>query len=408
MQSQNHFIQLIALFFLLKKIQLTRFLYSVLIALAISILIGVIGYLFYSFLFLAIQIHFNFPFLIWFIPLIGLITVYLYKTVGKEVAPGNKLLFAAYSKEKNAVSFLITPLIFLTTCLSHLVGISIGREGTALQIGAGVSMIPANAFKITKFEKRFLLLIGVASGFSAVFGTPLTATFFAIEFFKVKGSMKYWLWIPILLFAELSNAISLSLGVRHIATPQLSIDWLTVFNQLHYYLLVFVGFLFASLLIVKTFRTSNFVFKKLHNEYLRVLFGGVSILILYLIWGLENYRCLGIHSIIDSFNTLQPTSSSSIKLGLTALAIGAGFRGGEVTPLFFIGAMLGNLFSVYVPIDMPILVALGLLFVFGRSTQTPIAASFLAYELFGLNTMFLIFPFIYISSQILKKDSIYK
>lgn len=346
--------------------------------------------------------------LISFLPIAGFFTALLYQKIGKKSAKGNKLITETIQQpNKPLLDWLMAPLISLTTLIAHLFGASVGREGTALQLSAGLSDQLTKAFNLTPPERVVLLRAAVAAGFGAVFGTPIAGAIFALEFTNNQISFNKAM-PPIFICAILANQVTLWWGINHSVYSITQMPSLTGINLLFILIAAFAfgitAFIFKSGLNV----LNNTIPKYFPDELWRAVFGGILIAVIVYAAQLYPFIGLGIPSILNAYSFAAYPTDFILKLLLTILSISVGFRGGEVTPLFFIGATLGSMLSLYIPLPISFLAGMGMITVFGAAARTPLAAAFLAYELFGKEYIFYAFIICFIASFIAGKKSIYQ
>lgn len=346
--------------------------------------------------------------LISFLPIAGFFTALLYQKIGKKSAKGNKLITETIQQpNKPLLDWLMAPLILLTTLIAHLFGASVGREGTALQLSAGLSDQLTKAFKLTSPERVVLLRAAVAAGFGAVFGTPIAGAIFALEFTNNQISFNKAI-PPIFICAILANQVTLWWGINHSVYSITQMPSLTGINLLFILIAAFAfgitAFIFKNGLNV----LNNTIPKYFPDELWRAVFGGILIAVIVYAAQLYPFIGLGIPSILNAYSFAAYPTDFILKLLLTILSISVGFRGGEVTPLFFIGATLGSMLSLYIPLPISFLAGMGMITVFGAAARTPLAAAFLAYELFGKEYIFYAFIICFIASFIAGKKSIYQ
>lgn len=320
-------------------------------------------------------------YLIFFLPLAGLVLGYFYFYRARGLEDGMGLLHKANQGLQPVISVLLAPIILFATLFTHAFGGSAGREGTAIQMGVAFSEKVGSMFKMEPQFRRLLLASGAAAGFASLFGTPWAATFFAWE--TLRRSSKDLLFIPALaLSAHVGTAACDIWPVQHLDlhinlpdNAPVSVLWVALFALIFSW--VGVGY--------KLLHKKIHAFFESHISYppYRPLMGGT--LLMLLIWGgaWEDYAGLGLHMIYASFDAVALPPSFVIKLVLTALTLGAGFKGGEVTPLFFIGATLGSALSAWVPVSYDLLAGMGLIGVFSAVTHTPLACTLMGMELFG-------------------------
>lgn len=355
----------------------------ILIALLISIVAGSISALFLGSLSVVTQMRINNSIFVYLLPIGGLLIGLMYYFGAKGVEGGNDYLIREMHEPKKPIHWKIIPLVFIGTIATHLFGGSAGREGTAVQMGGAVGDAITHFFEWTKKHRKRLLRMGVAAGFAGVFGTPLAGAFFAFELARDK-KFKFSDAFYILLASFGGHFSCIVWGIHHTAYP------VEIFPGLSWSILLSIiiaglAFGIAAFTFAKFKHLFTQLFSKISIPYLRPMIGGIALLILFMFFDIQPYLGLGIPEIQSAFNEPMNEYSFLIKLLLTALTLGAGFKGGEATPLFFIGAMLGNLLFLILPLPMDVLAAIGFVAVFGAATNTPIASSLIGTELFGFN-----------------------
>ena len=316
------------------------------------------------------------------LPIAGLLIVYLYQRFAGKAAQGMGLIFKVGHNEEKQVPLRLIPLVTVTTWLTHLFGGSAGREGVAVQLGATVSHAFSRYFKIPN-ASRLCLTMGMAAGFGGLFQTPIAATFFALEVLTL-GQLSLPFLIPTLIASFVASTTSHLLGLEkfsHFVADSLVID-LETFIKLALLGLAFglAGNLFAYLLSLAKKKVATI----LPNPYYRVLLGSIVLTALLLILWKGRYTGLGTNVIALSVNGGTIYSWDWIlKLLLTVFTLSLGFQGGEVTPLFAIGASLGAVLAPVLGLPIPLVAGLGYLSVFGSSTNTLLAPIFIGVEVFG-------------------------
>jgi H+/Cl- antiporter ClcA len=322
-------------------------------------------------------------FIIAFLPLAGLLIGLVYHHWGNHVAKGNHLLLEEIHTPQKTLPFIMAPLIYISTVITHLFGGSAGREGTAIQMGGSIADQFAKRFKFDAADRKLILIAGIAAGFSAVFGTPVAGIVFGLEVVNI-GKLKFKALVPSILTAIIADVVCKQCGIHHTNysipfVPQLCVSGI-LFS-------ILAGICFGSVARFFSFlshRTTILFAQTIAYAPLRPFIGGICMVIM--IWSMDTtkYIGLGIPTIVGSFYYQMPPYDFFIKLILTVFTLSAGFKGGEVTPLFFIGATLGNALSLFIPLPMGLLAGMGFTAVFAGAANTPIACIIMSIELFGL------------------------
>ncbi|HFI0254329.1 TPA: chloride channel protein [Streptococcus suis] len=346
-----------------------------------------------------------FTYLIPFLPLTGLVIVFVYQKWGREVQAGMGLVFKAGQGENVQISPVLVPLIIFTTWLSHLFGASVGREGVAVQLGASLShWLQKQGF--THLPKDMITKIGMAAGFAGLFQTPLAASFFAIEVLIV--GQYAWTSLPYCLVAAFtasttSHLLGLEKFSHAIATTSFqftdSFKWILIAICFG-----FIGNLFAWFLA----QAKNISTRWLPNSYIKIAIMGVGLTVLLFFFHQGRYAGLGTNLIDVSLAGEQVFAYDwLLKLLLTCLCLAAGFQGGEVTPLFAIGASSGAVLAGLLGLPTELVAALGYCAIFGTATNTLLAPIFISYEVFGANLIPYAIPLLAIAYLINRKQTIY-
>ncbi len=362
----------------------------------VSIAIGSACALFLWLLDLATRQRFQTPWLLYLLPLVGAVITLLYVRIGGRAEGGNNLLMDAIHGSEHHDSGIVVPrrmapLILGATIISHLFGASVGREGTAVQMGGSIASAIGRWFRLNLVDFRILLMAGIAAGFGAVFGTPLTGAVFAMEVLAV-GRMTYDALIPCLMAAIIGDQACQAWGIHHsrysIASLTPEISGLLTTKVI----LAAVAFGLASVLFAELIHSTGTIFKRfISRPWLRPVLGGLLIIALTHLLGTRDYLGLGVSSpdpggvtILSCFTANGATPWSWWwKLLFTVVALGSGFKGGEVTPLFFIGAALGNTLALLMNAPVDLFAALGFIAVFAGASNTPLACTLMGIELFG-------------------------
>lgn len=352
------------------------------ICLTVGILAGSSSALFLISLEFVTHYRENHPWILFLLPLGGLLIGLLYFYFGKEVAKGNNLILQEYENATTTIPLKMAPLVLIGTLITHLFGGSAGREGTAVQMSSTIADQFSVVFKLSKHERRTLLIIGISAGFASVFGTPLTGAIFAIEVLYF-SKINYKSIIPSFIVAYIAyfTVEFWQVSHTHYNIPNVpSLDFTTLFW------VILAGILFGltSMLFSKVTRFFAETFSKyIKYRPLRPFLGGIIFVAVIYFSGATQFLGLGIPTIISSFEIQQDFSVFILKILFTAFTLGVGFKGGEVTPLFFIGATLGSALSFFIPLPIALLAGMGFVAVFSGATHTPIACTVMGIELFG-------------------------
>lgn len=367
------------------------------LSLPVALVVGSLVALFLWLLDLATDVRQQNQWLLYGLPLAGILIYFLYKSFGKNVEAGNNLIIGEIHEPGAGVPARMTPLILLTTIITHLFGGSAGREGTAVQMGGSIAQLLARWFRLNKQDVRMILTCGVAAGFGAVFGTPVTGAIFALEVL-VLGRMKYDGLVPCLIASVLADQVCSAWNIHHakysiqfsefkgfipLLNVNLSVLLIVIISGVCFGL---VAYLFVLAQEQIKLLSTTFIRK----GWLRSFTGGLLVIALSFLLG-SDYLGLGVTSpdanSVSIVNAFQPGGAGAFswlwKLIFTAITLGMGFKGGEVTPLFFIGATLGNTLAALSGAPYDLMAGLGFIAVFAAATNTPIACTIMGVELFG-------------------------
>lgn len=318
-----------------------------------------------------------------FLPIAGFMVGWCYHRFGQQTEAGNKLLLATIQQPtQKTIPWIMAPLIYLGTLITHLFGGAAGREGTALQMSGALADQLSRPFRLNPEDRRTLLIASIAAGFGAVFGTPLAGFIFALEINR-KIALRYTILVPVLAASILADLVTRLWGIPHTTyTIDLipTISWLSIgYTIMAGAVFGVCAFLFVQIMHVATRQYKN----RISYPPLRPLVGGIVVVLLFWWIGNSKYMGLGIPIIVESFSEPMEVYDFALKMILTILTLSAGFKGGEVTPLFFIGALLGNALSIWIPLPLSMLTGLGFVAVFAGATHAPLACMVMAMELFG-------------------------
>ena len=341
---------------------------------------GLVGSAFYASVASATELRQAYPWLLWLLPLAGAAIALLYRLTKLDGLGTDTVIDAIH--EGRGIRLLLVPVIFVSTAATHLCGGSAGREGAALQIGGGLGQNIARLFRLDDKDRRLATLCGMSALFSALFGTPLTATIFALEVISV-GEVYYAGLVPCLGSALAAYGVTSLFNLAPtrfaVTAPALTAD------MLWRVALLGVACALMSVLLCVTMHGSEKLFKKLiPHSVLRAVLGGCAVIALTYLTGTADYNGAGTDVIAAAIEqgSARPWDFA-LKLVFTAVTLGCGFRGGEMVPTFFIGSTLGCVLGPLLGIPAGFAAALGLAALFCGAVNCPVASVILAVELFG-------------------------
>ena len=339
------------------------------------------------------------PYLLYLLPLAGVAIAWLYQTCGESVAAGNNLIVDEIHQPGGGVPLRMVPLVLVGTIVTHLCGGSAGREGTAVQMGGSLASGLAQRLPgLPRSDVRLILMAGISAGFAGVFGTPVAAMIFALEVLSI-GRISYSAILPCLIAAIASDQACLAWGIEHThyhvasALPASSSLRIAPVDLMLLGKVVLAGIAFglASRAFAEMVHGLQRLLQQNVPSLLQPVLGGLIVIALVFVVGTHDYLGLGVSSadpatvtIVSCFHAGGAGSWSWFwKLLFTAVTLSSGFKGGEVTPLFFVGAALGNTLAWGCGAPVDLFAALGFVAVFAGATNTPLACTVMAVELFG-------------------------
>lgn len=319
--------------------------------------------------------------LVFALPVAGLAMGWLYERFGKPVEKGTSLVITRARDGGDQVPVRMAPMVLIGTVLTHLFGGSAGREGTAVQMGASLTDWLSHRFRVDPEVRRALLLAGVAGGFGSVFGTPIAGAVFAMEF-VVPNRFQWRSAVPIVIASFVGDFVTRACGIEHTAYPRLA-EFGPPFQILWKWAVFAVAVCAVTVVFIELTHAIKSMDKKVRLP-VRMAIGGVAVIALWQLVGTDDYLGLGVPTIVRAFSDPSiPPWMFALKLVFTAVTIGAGFLGGEVTPLFFIGATLGNALAHALGLPIDLAAAVGMAAVFGVASNAPVALAIMAAELVG-------------------------
>ena len=351
-------------------------------AVVIGLVVGTVGAGFHLALEWAGETRAEYGWLLYLLPFAGVFIAFWYKRADMPLERGTNFILTSV-RENHPVRLRLAPSIFVTSILTHLCGGSAGREGAAIQLGGAISGNIGHWMRLDDRDSRTITMCGMAAGFAALFGTPLAASVFAMEVISV-GVMYYAALFPCVLASVIAHQVALSLG-GETTTFALS-DVPQQAEPLLLAKLVLFGVVCAvlSAVVCIVFHRIGHLFKKyIPNQYLCIAAGGLAVVLVSLLLGTRDYNGAGMQVIERAVAGEASYAAFLIKLVLTAVTIGVGYKGGEIVPVLFIGATFGAAYGGFFGLAPSFAAGLGMTAVFCGVTNSPLTSILLAFELFG-------------------------
>ena len=325
------------------------------------------------------------PWLILLLPAGGVLIVACYKILHDEHDTGTNLVLSAIHSGEE-IPLRMAPLIFISTLITHLFGGSAGREGAALQLGGSIGNSLGRLFRFDEKDQHIMIMSGMSAAFSALFGTPMAAAIFSMEVVSV-GIMHYSALVPCVVSSLVAHGVALFFGVSQEMFPINDVPAFTISSSVKLTILAICCALVSILFCIMLHGCEVLYKKYIKNPYLRAAAGGCIIIILTILVGNQSYNGTGIAIIEKCIDGTVRPEAFFVKMLFTALTLGAGFKGGEIVPSFFIGASFGCLFGNMIGFSPTMCTAVGMTAVFCGVTNCPITSLLISFELFGYDGM---------------------
>ncbi|MBR6729202.1 MAG: chloride channel protein [Clostridia bacterium] len=353
----------------------------IVIAVLVGIVGGVLGSLFHESIDIVTDIRFEHRWVMYLLPVGGLLIAGMYHFFHKKGhIDTNRVLESVRTEEK--VPLVMAPMIFISTVITHFLGGSAGREGAALQLGGSIGYNLGRLFRLNKQDMHVVVMSGMSAVFAALFGTPLTAAFFALEVTCV-GVFHYVGLVPCILSAAVASRISLLFGLSPVHFSGIVFPAFSAKLLLQVVILAVLCALVSILFCWTIEKCEGLMEEFLPNRYVRVLAGSAVIILLTVLLGSSDYNGAGMEVITRALQGEARPEAFLLKIIFTAITISAGFKGGEIVPAFFIGSTFGCVCGTILGLDSGFSAALGFVALFCGVVNCPVASVLLALEVFG-------------------------
>lgn len=353
----------------------------IILSIAMAIPIGIVVGLFNRVLSAANSYRKEHEYLIYFLPIAGILITFMYLKTRRNSYSGENLLKSEVQQAAKDIPFYMTFVVFIGSLLTTFFGGSAGKEGSAVAMGGTLGDFIARKFNLSADEQRTLVICGVGSAFGVIYDVPFAGAILGMELI-LKGKFHYEALIPAFFTTVISNEIAIRVGSKAVQYPSLILDNL---NFLVIMKLILLGIIFGigGFIFNLVLDNSSKIYDKVtKNPYIKAILGGVITIILFFIAG-DNYNGLGQSFINDSFNNYVSIMDSIWKIIFTAVALGSVFQGGRGNPTFFVGATLGSFVARFINLPLTSVTALGMIGVFCSATSLPITSIAMALEYFG-------------------------
>lgn len=342
---------------------------------------GVIGSVFHESIDYVTALREKNSFLIYFLPVGGLVIALIYSLFKSKGKIDTNRVIESVGKD-GSVPLVMAPLIFISTVITHMLGGSAGREGAALQLGGSIGYNIGKTLKFNKNDMHIIVMSGMSGVFAALFGTPLTASFFALEVANV-GVMHYMAFVPCIISAVVAYKIALMFGISPVHFDIVQFPEITSVIIIKVLILAVLCALVSILFCFAIKKCEHISEKFLPNKYTRAFVGGVIIVVLTLALGTYDYNGAGMNIITRAISGEARPEAFILKILFTAITISAGFKGGEIVPTFFIGSTFGCVAGALIGLDSGFSAAVGFVALFCGVVNCPVSSVMLALEVFG-------------------------
>lgn len=321
------------------------------------------------------------PWMIFLLPLAGIIIVFMYQLFQYKNDKGTNMVLSTIHAETE-LPFKMAPLIFVSTLITHLFGGSAGREGAALQLGGSIGNQLGRWFRFDEKDRRIIVMCGMSAAFSALFGTPIAAVIFAMEVVSV-GVMYYAALVPCVFASLIASKVANNMGIGPNTFHIKNIPGFHFIPSIEIILLALCCAALSVLFCIALHSLGDFYRAKLKNPYIRIIVSAGIIILLTLLLHTDDYMGAGVPVIARAIQGEVSPTAFIWKIIFTALTLEAGFKGGEIVPSFFVGATFGCFFGQLIGLSPSLCAAVGMASVFCGVTNCPISSLLIAFELFG-------------------------
>ena len=353
------------------------------LATIVGVITGLVGSAFAHGLTFVTVLRGQYPLLILGLPIGGVLIVWLYHVSHRDHDKGTNMVLAAV-REQDTIPVRVTPLIFVSTLITHLFGGSAGREGAALQMGGSIGNGLARLLKLDRKSINSMIMCGMSGAFSALFGTPMAAAIFSMEVVSV-GLMYYAALVPCVISSLVALGIAKVLGVHGESFTIVNLPEFTLVPAVKIIILAALCAAVSAIFCKILHTVSDFAKERIRNPYIRVAAGSVVIILLTWILGTTDYLGAGMPVIELAMEGHVGPEAFLLKMIFTAITLGVGFRGGEIVPTLYVGATFGCFAGSLLGISPSLCAAVGMASVFCGVTNTPISTLLIALELFGMD-----------------------